>query len=233
MKNESITLEDIIKTIVESRRMLAYFFIIAVVVAFFFYLTTPRSYTAEATIFPIAGSGGSFAEYLAGTGLGMLTQSETKANVILVALNSQTLAESVAGRQDIASSILNKPEKELAPADIGRAGRQLRGIMKFLVTKNGSIGISATFRDRHKVAELVNIYLDELSVFLNRNALNMNFAVIDKAQEPLRPSAPNLMKNMIVSLGIAFFFGLMYIGANVGVLGVSSSRFVSPRQVAS
>ena len=218
MNNESITLEDIIKTIVESRRMLAYFFIIAVVVACFFYLTTPRSYTAEATIFPIAGSGGSFAEYLAGTGLGMLSQSETKANVILVALNSQTLAESVAGRIDIAGSILNKPQNELAPADIGRAGRKLRaGIMKSFVTKNGSIGISATFRDRHKVADLVNIYLDELSVFLNRNALNMNFAVIDRAQEPLRPSAPNLMKNMIISLGIAFFFGFMYIGANVSV----------------
>jgi len=218
MTNEGINLEDIIKTIIESRRMLTYFFIIAVVLASFFYIITPRSYTAEATIFPIAGSSGGFADFLAGTGLGMLSQSETKANVILVALNSQTLAESVAGRQDIAGSVLNMPQKELVPADITKAGMQLHKTMKFSVTKNGSIAISATLRDKSRVADLVNVYLDELSVFLNKNALNMNFAVIDKAEEPLKPSAPNLMKNMVVSLGIAFFFSFMYLGINVGIL---------------
>ncbi len=208
-----ITLKDIIETIIKSRRMLAAFFVIAVVLASFFYFTTPKSYTAKATILPIAGgSGGGIADFLAGTGLGMLTHSETKANVLLVALQSQTLAENVLKKHSLAGLILGLPSDQVTSADIKKAAKQLSGgIMGFSVSKNGLIVISATLGDQDKVAELATHYLAELSLFLNRKAINMNFTVIDEAQKPLAPSGPRLMKNMIISLGIAFFFCLMFI----------------------
>jgi len=215
---KGISLKDIIETMIKSRWMLFSFFVIAVVMAYFFYWTTPRSYTAEATIFPMAGSNTGVAEFLAGTGLGMLTYAETKANIILVALNSQTLAENVLNKFDIADLILNKPKSGLKPTDLEMAARVLRsGIIRAGVTRNGSISVSATLSDPDKAAKLVNTYLEELSVFFNQKGINMNFNIIDSARPPLLPSSPDLMKNLIISLGIAFFFGLVFIGANVGL----------------
>lgn len=215
---KGISLKDIIETIIKSRRMLFSFFVIAVVMAYFFYWTTPRSYTAEATIFPMAGSNTGVAEFLAGTGLGMLTYAETKANIILVALNSQTLAENVLNKYEIADLILNKPKSGLKPTDLEMAAKSLRaGIVRSFVTKNGSIAISASMRDPDIAAKLVNTYLEELSVFFNEKGINMNFNIIDSARPPLFPSAPNLNKNLTLSMGIAFFFGLVFVGANVGM----------------
>jgi len=213
--------KDIIETVIRSRLMLLAFFAIAIIMAYFFYWTTPKSYTAEATILPIAsGSGGGMAEFLAGTGLGMLANSETKANVILIAMASQTLAENVLKKFDIVDIIVNKPGAELKLVDFEKAAKTMRmNTVKSFVTKNGSITISATLSDPDKAAKLVNVYLEELSVFFNQKSINMNFNIIDSARPPLLPSSPDLMKNLIISLGIAFFFGLMFIGANVGLKG--------------
>ena len=214
-------MKDIIETVIRSRLMLLAFFAIAIIMAYFFYWTTPKSYTAEATILPIAsGSGGGMAEFLAGTGLGMLANSETKANVILIAMASQTLAENVLKKFDIVDIIVNKPGAELKLVDFEKAAKTMRmNTVKSFVTKNGSITISATLSDPDKAAKLVNVYLEELSVFFNQKSINMNFNIIDSARPPLLPSSPDLMKNLIISLGIAFFFGLMFIGANVGLKG--------------
>ena len=123
---EGITLEDIIETIIESRRMLFAFFAIAIVMAYFFYWTSPKMYTAEATILPFTSGGVGLADYLAGTGLGMLTNSETKANVILVAINSQTLAENVLNKFNIVSFIRNTPKEKLKPNDLEKAAYTLK-----------------------------------------------------------------------------------------------------------
>ena len=214
---KEISLKEIVEVIIKCRRMLVLFFVVALVIAFFFYFTTPRSYTAQATILPVAGKGGGgIAGFLAGTGLGMLTGSETKANVLLIAMRSQTLAENVLKKFDIAGLLLGKPGEQLSLAERQRAAGILRnGVMSFFVTKNGSIVVSATLRDQDKVAELPNVYLNELSLFLNKNAISMNFMVIDKARRPLSPSAPRLRKNLIIALGIAFFFGLIYPAFNM------------------
>lgn len=214
---KEITLKEIIETILRARWMLVSFFMIAIVIAYFFYFTTPKSYTARATILPIAGrGGGGIASFLAGTGLGMLAGSETKANVILVALQSQTLAENVLKKHALTGLILGVSPDKVTLADIGKAANQLRrGIMGFSVSKNGLIVISATLGDQDKVAELANHYLAELSVFLNRKAINMNFTVIDEAQKPLTSSGPSLIRNLVISLGIAFFFALIFISFNL------------------
>ena len=216
---EGITLEDIIETIIESRRMLFAFFAIAVVMAYFFSWTTPKMYTAEATILPVtSGSGAGLANFLAGTGLGMLTNSETKANVILIAMSSQTLAENVLKKLDNDDLLLKKPKEKLKPNDLEKAANTLRAnVVRSFVTKNGSIIISATMRDPVMAAKVVNTYLEELSLFFNQKGISMNFNIIDPAKPPGSPSNTNLMKKLVISLGIAFFFGLMYIGANVGV----------------
>ncbi|MBU1037391.1 hypothetical protein KKF32_05235 [Patescibacteria group bacterium] len=215
MANE-ITLKDIIEAIIRSCWMLVSFFLIAIIIAFFFYFTTPKSYTAEATIMPVAGSDSGIASFLAGTGLGMLSHAETKANVILVALNSHSLAKNVLKKHNLAGLLLDREKEKLSPAEIDKAAHILpQNIMSFFVTKNGTIMIRASFKDQDKVADLANYYVEELSVFLNFKSINMNFIVIDKAQRPLKPSAPSLMKNMIISLGIAFFFGLTFILFNL------------------
>jgi len=215
---KGITLKDIVETIIRSRWMLFAFFAIAIIMAYFFYWTTPKAYTADATILPIAsGSVGGMAEFLAGTGLGVLANSETKANVILIAMASQTLAENVLKKYDIVDLIINKKKEELKPSDFQKASKNLRtGIVRSFVTKNGSITIRATLSDPDKAAKLVNTYLEELSIFFNQKGINMNFNIIDSARPPLLPSIPDLMKNMMIAIGIAFFFGLVLVGANCG-----------------
>jgi len=214
--NNEITFRDIVETLLKGRRMLVLFFLIAVASAFFFYISTPESFTAQATIWPVAGEGTKMADFLAGTGLGMLSNAETKANILLVALGSQTVAENALNKFDVTGLILNKPQKELVSTDRERAAKRLRTeIMRFAVTKNGSIVIFATLKDQNKVAGLVNCYLEELALFLNKNAINMNFTIIDKAQKPLLPSAPNLARNLVISLGIALFSGLLYTAISV------------------
>lgn len=218
MNNESVSFKDIMETIIRSRWMLASFFVIAIVMTYFFYLTTPKSYTAEATILPIAGgAGGGMADFLTGTGLGMLVNAETKANVILIAFDSQTLAENVLNKLNISDSILNMSKDSISEKSIYLAAIKLKGsIVKPFVTKNGSIKISAAFNDPKIAADIVNTYIDELALFFNKKGINMNFNIIDKAQVPIKASAPLFIDYLVKSILIAFFFSILYISLAIG-----------------
>jgi len=216
MNNEAITLKDIIETIIESRRMLFAFFAIAIVVAFLFYWTTPRTYTAEATIMPISNQSGGLTSLLSSSGLGMLANPELGGNIIFVALKSRTLAENVLNKFASTELIINKTAKKMTPKDREAAIEKLRNnILKVYPGKNGSIVVEATLRDSEKAAYLVNQYVDELALFLNDKAINMNFTVIDPAQPPLGQSAPKLKTNIVLAFCLAFILSSAYLTAAI------------------
>jgi len=104
----------------------------------------------------------------------------------------------------------------MTPKDREAAVEKLRNnILKVYPGKNGSIVVEATLRDSEKVANLVNQYVDELALFLNDKAINMNFTVIDPAQPPLEQSAPNLKIVVALAFCLAFILSAAYLTAAI------------------
>ena len=211
--NKENTPRDMLAVIVMSRKMLVAFFVVAILLAVLLFFITPKAYTATTTILPVAGANTGMADFLSGTSLAMLANSETKANVILVALESQSLAEEVVTKNKLAGLILGRSGGQISEDYNLKAAALLNSrVMSVFVTRNGAIEISATLANQDKVADLANSYVDELSVFLNKRAINMNYVVIDRAHRPEKASSPDLMLNLFKSLAIAFFFSLFYLG---------------------
>ena len=216
MKSENITFKDIIDQAIASRRVLFTFFAVVIVAAFIFYWLAPKAYTARATIMPISNQSGGLTSLLAGSSLGMLANPELSGNIIFVALKSRTLAENVLNKFADTELIINKAAKNMTPKDREAAVEKLRNnILKVYPGKNGSIVVEATLRDSEKVANLVNQYVDELALFLNDKAINMNFTVIDPAQPPLEQSAPNLKIVVALAFCLAFILSAAYLTAAI------------------
>jgi uncharacterized protein involved in exopolysaccharide biosynthesis len=216
MKDQDITLKDIIETIIESRQALFTFFAIAIVMAFLFYFITPRSYTAEATIMPTSNQSGGLTGLLSSSSLGMLVNPELGNNILFVALRSRTLSENVLNKFTNTELIINKTAKDMTPKDREDAVEKLRNkILKVYPGKNGSIVIEATLRDSEKVAGLVNQYVDELASFLNSKAINMNFTIIDPAQPPLQQSAPKLQIIIALAFCLTIILSAVYLSAAI------------------
>ena len=214
--NSENSIDNVAKAIIESRYMLVLFFTVSLAISLIFYFTTPKTYTAEATILPIAsGATGGIADFLAGTGIGMLANSETKANVIIIALESQSLAENVIKTYDISDIILNKPKNEINSSLTSLAATKLRqSIIRTSITKNGSIKIIAIMSDPSVAANLVNTYVSQLAVFFNEKRISMNFNSIDTAAVPLTPSGPVLMVYLVKPILIALFLSILYLSLN-------------------
>ena len=207
-----ITIGDIIEVIARNRWALVFLFLIVFVLAFLFYMVAPRSYTAEATILPVASAGGGIADFMSKTGLGIFTGAGERANVVFVALRSRSLAEKVLNEFGDAGLIINKPNKKLGSKDMEEAVDRLRNkVLNPRVGKNGSIVIGVTLRDQSEVAGVANIYVDKLAQFLNENAISLNFVVIDEAREPLQPSSPELKVVFFISMIGYFLASLIYL----------------------
>jgi len=200
-----LSLGDYLNIFNKNRMIIILFVFIALVFTAIGTLLAPKIYISKATIMPVSSAGGTIASLLSSTPFG--SPVEQSARTILVVLSSRNLAAEVSGILDLPQRFgSGKSEKDKA-----RVFEKLRkNVMRFNVTKDGSIIISAETTDPELSAKIVNTYIDKLTGFLNKNSISTTFTVIDRAIVPYTFDKPSIKINLIIASFVSLLLGCFY-----------------------
>lgn len=178
--SDEINLLDYLNVIKRHKKLIGVIVGAVTVVTIIVSLITPKYYNAKAVIMPIGKGGGGGLSALAGQfgGLASLVGvggvgTQTLTTQFLALLNTRTLAEEMINKHDLVPIIFegSKPGEKLS---MESAVGGLLGSVKFMDDKkNGTIIISAEFKDPKLAAEVANGYVEGLQKFINGNAFTV------------------------------------------------------------
>lgn len=170
-------------------------------------LLTEKGYTAKTTIFPTTVNQGGLASFLSNPLAGIVKQD---ANVLIVLLKSQNLAEKVTQKLKLEDRFLTGSEKRRKMNGFGKAVSILKSKIKAYSTKDGAVEISIELNDPRLSENVCRAYVDSVSEYLNSASIPINFVVIDPPRASNNPSSPNMKANLMTALIVSIVLGVSF-----------------------
>lgn len=209
--DDEINIIDYWRVIRRRQKTITAIFVFAVLFALVYSLTQPKLYKATATIMPVDSGSGVLASalaavpFLGGVG-GAGGAGETK---LLPILKSSVLATKVHSKLDDEYFLDNEMNSKLSPEQIklGRIAHLQNSIN--VVSDAGLLLVSITWNDGQQAANIANLYINELGVFLNNHALTVNYLLLDEAQKPIARFKPKIQLNMVVGSALGLLLGIL------------------------
>lgn len=172
--DDEINLLDYFQVLNKRKKVIGCIVTVSTIVAIIYSLLLPKIYQSYAVLLPIGSKGGGGLSALAGSVGGLATLAgiggggSAVNRQFMALLKSRTLAEKVIKKYELIP-VLFDGKKPSNPSWEGAAGALL-GHMTFTDDiKNGTILISAEFRDPKIAADIVNGYIEGLQEFINDN----------------------------------------------------------------
>lgn len=176
-----VTLIDILTQLALRKRLIAIVTGSALVAGMILAFALPARYAATSRIMPpqqtqssagmltsqLASSGSISVAALAGSGLGLKNPND----IYIGLLNSRPVADDIIHKFDLVASYHSR--------DMTAARKKLAGFTVIASEKSGMIAITVTDKDRKRVAEMANVYVDEL------RSLTRHLAVTEAGQRRL------------------------------------------------
>ena len=179
-----ISLMELWSIIMKRKKVIMIFVPIITIVVAIYSLLLPKYYAAGAVLMPISSGGGMRVGGGLGAllgGIGGMGMGDANSKKMMVLLESRTLAEDIVKKHDLATLLLpqrdpkppNKASRQkIKDQEVRGAIKALRDGMKFSDNseKNGTMTVSAEFRDPELVVNIVNWYLQGLQDSISKNA---------------------------------------------------------------
>lgn len=212
MENE-INLIDILKILNRYKYLILLIVIVSMSFTAIKGITTPKLYSATATILPIEGSmaGSNILQSLAEQTFGMgggglfggggskleaIIQSRTLANMVLPGLSLSRNLNGLANKNDA------KGEESDMDAILGQ--------LSVKSDRNGIVAITIIHSNPYLAAEIANMYIKKLGDFTAQRALNIAFQILDPATPNIHPINRNIKKNVMFSAGMSLIIGIVF-----------------------
>ncbi len=208
---DEIDLSAYLRVVYKRKWVIIFLAILFMVLAFVYTRSQTKMYKTTATLL-ITGSGGAgLASVFSAGGILGGEPGAGQAGPIIPILKSKSLARNVARHfsfNELFKMYNLKNASQLTDErKLKMATQAINGSIQALF-KDGLINITVDWSDPNLAAQIANVYIDELGVFLNTRSLNMNFQKIDLAEPSSAPYKPQKTKNIFVGGLLGLFSGL-------------------------
>lgn len=196
-----IDLVDIVKIIKKRFKLIIFLTISIAFVSLIINFKTPKMYSAEATILPVARGSIFAAPYFNG----LIMQDQGSDNLkIMVALNTRKITEMVV--EDLGLTKMHKQDSfEKTVEKISQSS------IRKLDSSRNLISISVTWANPEMAANIANSYVDSLGKLLSQSPLISSYLVLDRAITPKISSNTSIKKSLSLGLIVGLCASLFII----------------------
>jgi tyrosine-protein kinase Etk/Wzc len=221
LHEDEINLLEYWNVIWQRKIMIGSLFTICVIATMIISLLSPKYYKSQTVIIASSSEMGGLGAALSSIPLvGALTGGgiATPSDKVMVLLNSRTIADMVIkkfdlmrvfneDRWDTKKGTWKDPEKPPLMEDT------VKFLNKSVVNitnnkKNGSITVSAEWKDPRLAADIANYYITALTELMNDKSINTTIQIIDRAIPAERKSRPKIALNMALAGVMSLFIGV-------------------------